>query len=47
MLEEYARRIFGPDIKDDIKRRGDRSGGNIGVVPSAGESRKRRVSQAR
>src|SRR5687767_753063 len=26
MLEEYARRIFGPDIKDDIKRRGDGDG---------------------
>jgi Mn-containing catalase len=27
MLEEYARRIFGPDIKDDIKRRKDGNGG--------------------
>jgi Mn-containing catalase len=24
MIEEYARRIFGPDIRDDIKRRKDR-----------------------
>jgi hypothetical protein len=26
MLEEYARRIFGPEIKDDIKRRKDGNG---------------------
>ena len=27
MLEEYATRIFGRDVKDDIKRRKDENGG--------------------
>jgi Mn-containing catalase len=30
MLEEYARRIFGPEIKDDIKRRKDGNGAGRG-----------------
>ena len=35
MLEEYARRIFGPDAKDDLKRRKDENGGARPTRPAA------------
>jgi Mn-containing catalase len=41
MLEEYARRIFGPDIKDDVKRRKDAAGGK----PSAARPRAKAKSK--
>src|SRR5688572_23552219 len=38
MLEEYARRIFGPDIKDDLKRRKDGNGGGPGPLKRAAKA---------
>lgn len=38
MLQEYALRIFGPDMKDDLKLRKD---GNGAAARPAGKSRQR------
>jgi Mn-containing catalase len=47
MLEEYARRIFGKGIRDDMKRRRDEDAAKVGVTPAASAGKKKRAAARR